>query len=90
MKIIRDLERNIVVVVLLIAGFVWIADAAIDAFVFRTGSFLDLAFLRCYHHELFARLFFIAVYSATIIILSKHEHCREDQERRPYDRGPDR
>ena len=72
MKIIRDLERNIVVVVVLIAGLVWIADAAIDAFVFGNGSFLDLAFFEVAPHELYFRLFFIAVYSVTTVILVKN------------------
>lgn len=68
---IRGLERNIVVVVLLIAGLVWLADAAIDAYVFGSGSFLDLAFFDVTPHELYFRLFFIAVYSATTVILVK-------------------
>jgi diguanylate cyclase (GGDEF)-like protein/PAS domain S-box-containing protein len=71
MKIVRDLERNIVGMLLLIAGFVWMADAAIDAYVFGDGSFLDLAFFRVTSHEFYVRLFFIAVYSVTTVILVK-------------------
>ena len=72
MKITRDLERNIVAVVAVIAGFVWVADAAIDAFVFGNGSFTDLAFFEVSSHELYFRLFFIAVYSVTTVVLVKN------------------
>ncbi|MEK6745347.1 MAG: PAS domain-containing protein, partial [Nitrospirota bacterium] len=72
MKIIRNLERNIVVVVIIIAGLVWIADAAIDAFVFGSGSFLDLAFFEVTPHELYFRFFFIVVYSLTTVLLVKN------------------
>jgi PAS domain S-box-containing protein len=77
---IRDLERNIVAVVLLIAGLVWISDAAFEAYLFGNGSFLDLAFFNVNSHELFVRLFFIAVYSVTTIIFVKSiEKSRKTQ-----------
>jgi len=72
MKIIHNLERNIIAIVVLIAGLVWIADAAIDAYVFGNGSFLDSAVFDVSHHELFFRLFFIAVYSITTVVLVKN------------------
>ena len=71
MKILRDLERNIVSVVILIACIVWIADAAIDVYLFGNGSFLDSAFFDVTPHELYFRLFFIAVYSASTVFLVK-------------------
>jgi diguanylate cyclase (GGDEF)-like protein/PAS domain S-box-containing protein len=72
MKIIRDLERNIVVVVAVIACLVWIADAAIDAYIFGHGSFLDLAFFEVTPHEFYFRFFVIAVYSVATVILVKN------------------
>jgi hypothetical protein len=46
------------------AALVWIAGAAIDAFVLGQGSFMDLVLNDVPLHEVSFRLFFILVYSA--------------------------
>lgn len=65
-----------------VAVLVWIADAAIDAFVFRRGSFLALVATEVDLHELYFRLFFIIVYSALAVVLvramARDKHARDE------------
>ncbi len=65
------IDRKIILIIMLVAVVVWVADAAMDAYVFGHGSFLDLVLLDMSAFELYFRLFFITVYSVVVIILAR-------------------
>jgi len=59
---------------LLTAAVLWAGDAAIDAFLFHQGWFLNLLILHLTAHELYSRLFIIAVLACYGIVITKvHE-----------------
>ncbi len=62
-------RRKIAIVLLVVGVLIWIADAAIDSFVFGRGDLFGSLLLNITPHEVFSRLFFIAIYSALMVFL---------------------
>lgn len=65
------LERNILWIISAVAIGVWLADAAMDSFLFGHGTFWDAVFFDVTNREIFLRLFFISIYSLFAFLLSR-------------------
>ena len=79
------IERRLLAVIPLIAILVWLIDAAMDAYLFGRGAFLDVAFLDVPTHKIFVRWFFILFYSGIIAVLiralSKQREAQRELQR---------
>ena len=75
-------ERRIVLFSVLAALSAWVIDAAMDAFVFRQGGFLDSLILEITPHELYFRLFLVVCFSIFGIVISGALARRRDAEER--------
>jgi len=52
----RDAQVGILFIALILGLFVWVADAALDYYVFYEGGFFELLFLNPPHHEIYIRI----------------------------------
>ena len=63
--------RHTIVLIGIASVTLWVGDAAMDAFVFRTGAFSDVLLLRLSGHEIFSRSLLIASLLAGGLFLSR-------------------
>jgi diguanylate cyclase (GGDEF)-like protein/PAS domain S-box-containing protein len=79
------IEKRLFAVIPLVAIAVWLIDAAMDAYLFERGGFLDVAFFDVPPQKIFVRWFFILFYSVfaavLIRILSKQREARGELQR---------
>jgi hypothetical protein len=63
------IERRLFAVIPFVAIAVWLIDAAMDAYLFGRGGFLDVAFFHVPLQKIFIRWFFILFYSVFALFL---------------------